>query len=66
VRHGLVRYSYAAKGKDRTVLTLSADGKALVSPHNVRPPFIFRVHLALFTEGPDDLTETFAFSYSEN
>ena len=66
VQHGLVRYAYAAKSRDRTVLTRSADGKTLVSPGNVRPPWVFRVHLALFAEGPDDLAETYAFSYKQD
>lgn len=63
VHHGLVRYKYVAKSKDRTVLTRSADGKTLLSPQNVVAPFVFRVHLALFNEGSDDLAETYAFSY---
>lgn len=65
VHHGLVRYSYAAKPKDRTVLTRSEDGKTLVSPSNVRGPWVFRVHLALFDAGPDDLVETYAFPYGQ-
>lgn len=65
VQHGLVRYSYAAKSKDRTVLTRSADGRTLISPTNVKPPLVFRVHIALFNEGPGDLAETYAFSYSQ-
>ena len=64
VHHGLVRYSYAAKARDRTVLTRSANGRTLVSPNNVRGPWVFRVHLALFNEGPEDLAETYSFSYS--
>ena len=57
-------YSYAAKARDRTVLTRSANGRTLVSPNNVRGPWVFRVHLALFNEGPEDLAETYSFSYS--
>lgn len=66
IHHGLVRYTYVARAKDRTVLNRSADGMTLVSPGFVRAPLIFRVHLALFDEGPDDLAETHAFSYSQN
>jgi hypothetical protein len=66
VHHGLVRYAYAGKPRDRTVLTRSEQGRTLVSPSNVRGPWLFRVHLALYDEGPDDLTETYAFSYSQD
>lgn len=66
VQHGLVRYDHAAKGEDQTPLNPSADGKTLVSPGNVEHPLIFRVHMALFDEGPDDLAETYAFSYAQD
>ena len=66
VHHGLARFFYAAKSRDRTVLTRSADGRTLVSPGNVKGPWVFRVHLALFDEGPDDLVETYAFSYGQD
>ena len=65
LHHGLVRYAYSENGSDRTVLRRSADGKTLISPHEVTPPDIFRVHLALFHEGADDLAETHAFSYKQ-
>jgi hypothetical protein len=66
VHHGLVRYATGTIAKDRTVLARSDDGRTLVSPSNVRGPWVFRVHLALFDEGPDDLVETYAFSYNED
>ncbi len=64
VHHGLVRYAYIAKSRDRSVLTLTDDGMKLTSPSDVKPPHVFRVHLALFNQDPDDLAETFAFSYN--
>ncbi len=66
VHHGLVRYSTGTMVKDRTVLARSTDGRKLVSPSDVRGPWVFRVHLALFDEGPDDLVETYTFSYGED
>lgn len=65
VRHGLVRYVYVGKPRDRSVLTLTAGGMKLTSPSDVKPPHVFRVHLALFNKDPDDLAETFAFFYGQ-
>lgn len=63
VQHGLVRYSPVSLESQRTPLDLSADGKTMISPINVRAPHAFRVNLALYNDGPGDAAETYAFFY---
>ena len=40
-------------GPESHLLEVSADGKALTSPKNVRPPYQFRLVLSLFAAGAD-------------
>ncbi len=63
VHLGLVRYVYAAKRPERTVLNLREDRQALISPPTVRPPHVFRVYLSLFSGDEADAAETYAFGY---
>ena len=63
VQNGLVRYMYVAKRPKRTVLNLREDGQALISPPTVRPPYVFRVYLSLFSRNEADGGETYVFGY---
>jgi hypothetical protein len=40
-------------GQDRVVLNRSDDGKALVSPRNIRPPYNFKLFITLLKEATD-------------
>jgi hypothetical protein len=40
-------------GQDRVVLNRSDDGKALVSPRNIRPPHQFKLFITLLKEATD-------------
>jgi len=50
----VVRWTPASRpGSEFYALEPSADGKALTSPKNVRPPYQFRLVLSLFAAGAD-------------
>ena len=52
-------------GDERTVLNPSSDGLALTSGTFVRPPFVFKLYLALFAEGSDDAVENYVIDFRQ-
>lgn len=55
-------------GEERLVLNPSADGKALVSPKNVRPPYLFKLYITLVREAASDrapLNETLIVDFRQ-
>lgn len=64
---GLVRFRYPNRNQVHPghPLSLSEDGKALISPPKVLPPHNFQVLLFLEANGPGSTTENYSFRYSE-
>ena len=55
-------------GEERAVLNPSADGKSLVSPKNIRPPYLFKLYLTLVREaapGRTPLNETIGVDFRQ-
>ncbi len=56
-------------GEERVVLNPSADGKSLVSPKNIRPPYLFKLYITLVREAAPDrapLNETFIVDFRQD
>ena len=55
-------------GEERVVLNPSADGKSLVSPRNIRPPYLFKLYITLVREaalGRTPLNETIVVDFRQ-
>ena len=55
-------------GEERVVLNLSADGKSLSSPKNIRPPYLFKVYMTLVREaapGTPPVNETMVVDFRQ-
>ncbi len=67
VHRALLRWDPKYKvGQERTVLNLTADGRALTSPKPVRPPHNFRLFITLLQkaeDGEDKAGETFSIQF---
>jgi hypothetical protein len=55
-------------GSERVVLTRTEDGKALASPRNIRPPYLFKLYVTLLKssvegEGEDAAGETYVVDF---
>ncbi len=55
-------------GEERVVLNPSEDGKSLVSPKNIRPPYLFKLYMTLVREaapGRTPLNETIVVDFRQ-
>jgi len=55
-------------GEERVVLNLSADGKSLSSPKNIRPPYLFKLYMTLVRDaasGTSPVNETIVVDFRQ-
>ncbi len=55
-------------GEERVVLNVSADGKSLSSPQNIRPPYLFKLYMTLVRDaapGTPPINETMVVDFRQ-